>query len=460
MKKQRGLVDDLALLDSVVLASFIASLYGEYELLDTRIERLLLKNDTSALIKTLKKEIKSLGRSSYFYSYYQAGELAHNVYQLKSEIEDNVLPDFPDQAFQLVNDLLETAENSLNRCDDSDGSVGDVYLDICLLWLKSASLSSVPATGWLPIIKQLADSNDYGVLDPLLPNANILLSQGELRQLAAYYEDGLRASLKTKKRDEFRDISWSVNLHSVAEALKDPAIYIQATLLVSPSPNHMQMESMVEFSLHCGAYDEAMKWLQKDWGESGWKKPNATRLSLLADCYQGLNQPEKRLAALIELMDIEPTFENFQKVEPLVSEDDVRQLREQLIIAVLKESELDDQLDPLLKLNEYSKAEELAIKGVNEIAEWHYTQLLSLLDEVPEHGHILRIILLRCLADDILEGGRTQAYHHAARYLHQLDKLDQEVNTYSSLPTHVDYMERVKAKHKRKSSFWPQYNVL
>jgi len=459
MKKQRGLVDDLALLDSVVLASFIASLYGEDEFLDTRIERLLLKNDTSTLIKTLKKKIKSLGINTYYYSYYQTRELANEVRQLQMDIENNILPGSPDQAFHLVNELLDTAENSVNRCDDSDGSVGDVYQDICLLWLKAASQSSVPATGWLPVVRQLADINDYGVLDLLLPNANLLLSEEELRQLAAYYEEGLRSSLK-KKTDESRDISWSVNLQGVAKALKNPAIYIQATLLVSPSPNHMQMESMVEFSLRCGDYDEAMKCLEKDWGDHGWKKPNAIRLSLLADCYQGLNQPDKRLATLSELMDVEPTFENFQKIQPLVSEEDARQLREKLIVAVLKESELDDQLGPLLKLNEYSKAEKLAIKGVNEIAEWHYTQLLSLLDEVPEHGHILRILLLRSLADDILDGGRNQAYHHAASYLHQLDKLDKEVNNYSSLPTHTDYMERVKAKHKRKSSFWPQYNAL
>jgi len=457
MKKQQGLVNELALLDSVELASFIVSLYGENEFLDAKIERLLLKKETSALVKALKKDIKSLGRSTYFYSYYQARELADEIYQLQMEIENNVLPGSPDQAFKLADDLLDTAENSLNRCDDSDGSVGDVYRDICLLWLKTASLSSVPATGWVPVIKQLADNNDYGVLDLLLPNANLLLSEEELRQLAEYYEQGLRTSLKNKKGD-LGSISWSVNLHSIAEALKDPLLYAQATLLGSPEPNSMQMESMVRFSLSCGAYAEAMKWLEKDWVGHGWRKPDAPRLSLLAECYQGLHQPEKRLSTLIELMDTAPTFENFQRLQPLVSEEDARELREKLIALVSNESELYDQLDPLLKLGEYAKAEKIAIKRAIEFSEWHYTQLVSLLDNVPEENGLFRIILLRVLTDDILSGGRTQAYHHAASYLQQLDQLDDEIKTYSPLPDHAAYMGKVKAKHGRKYSFWAKYN--
>lgn len=457
MKKQQGLADELALLDSVELARFIVSLYGEDDFLDAKIERLLLKKDISELVKSLKKEIKSLGRSTYFYSYYQAGELAEEIYQLQMDIENTVLPGSPDLAFKLADDLLDTAENSLNRCDDSDGSVGDVYRDTCLLWLKTASLSAVPATGWVPVIKKLADNNDYGVLDLLLPNANQLLSEDELRQLADYYERGLVASLKKKKGD-IESINWSVNLHSIAEALKDPALYIRATLLGSPEPNSLQMESMVQFSLNCGAYDEALNWLQKDWGEHGWSKPDARRLSLLAECYLGLNQPEKHLSTLIELMDASPTFENFQRVQPLVSEEGARELREKLIVLVSNETELYDQLDPLLKLGENSKAEKIAIERAVEFSEWHYIQLVSLLGKVPEENRLFRIILLRTLTDDILERGRTQAYHHGARYLQQLDQLDKNIDAYSSLQNHVEYMAKVKAKHGRKYSFWAQYN--
>ncbi|PHI28472.1 DUF6880 family protein [Budvicia aquatica] len=457
MKKQNALINELALLDSVVLAVFIASIYGKDKMLDTKIERLLLKKDTSALIKSLKKNIKSLSKDNYFYRYYQTIELARDVRQLLVEIENHILPTSPDQAFQLADDLLDTAENSLERCDDSDGLVGDVYQDICLLWLKAASQSSVPATGWVPVVRSLVDNNDYGVLDPILPNAHLLLSPDELRQLAAYYENGLRASLK-KKECEFSDTRWSVNLQGVAEALKDPEIYKLATLLVSPLPNVMQIERIVNFCIRCGAYDQAMKWLEDDWGSVGWKKPNAIRLSLLADCYLGLNQPEKRLDTLIKLMNVEPTYENFQMLVPLVSDDHIDKLRKQLIASVLNESELYDQLDPLLKLKEYAKAQALAIKGADEIAEWHYTQLLSLLDNTPEDGCIVRIILLRSLADDILDQGRSPAYHHAASYLQQLDKLDDKVASYASLPSHADYMAKIQVKHKRKSSFWPKYN--
>ena len=458
MKEYNNLITDLALLESHVLANFIASLYGEDEILDKRIERLLLKKDIPALFETLKKEIKSLRRGRHYYSYYETSELANKIYGLQKDIESSVMPVSPDQAFQLFNDLLATAENSLNRCDDSDGYIGDIYRDICLLWLKAASQSAVPAKGWMPVVRKLVEDNEYGILDPILPNASMLLTEDELRQLADYYEDKLRTSLKKRDEETFDHGIWSAHLHGIAESLKDPALFIQTTLLLSPSPDYRQKESIIRFCIHCGAYDEAMKWLQGKWGNDDWARPEATRLALLADCYQALEQHDNYLKTLIELLDVKPDYATLLRTLALVSDNEAQQLRDKFIMSVLKEPELYDQLNPLLKLHEYGKAEELAIKGIHEVAEWHYTQLLSLLDDVPANEHILRVILFRSLTDDILAGGRTQAYHHAASYLQQLDQLDNEIKTYSALPDHAIYMGKVKEKHGRKYSFWAKYN--
>lgn len=458
MKKENKLVADLTSFDSNVLAEFIASLYGADTFLDSKIERLLLSKDTDKLTKLMKKEIASLKRSQGYIGYYESAGFSNKISELHYEIENNILPKWPDKAFKLTEALLDTAENSLERCDDSNGDIGDAYQNICLLWLKAASMSSAPKSGWTNAVKLLAQDNDYGILDPLLPNAHMLLSEDELRQLAAYYENGLRASL-TNKYDCRADFSWSVNLKGVAEALKDPTMYQQATLLVSPSPNYIQMEDMAKFCIGCGAYDQAMKWLEGDWGTAQWDKPNATRLSLLADCYLGLNQQDKRRITLIELLDISPSYKNFQKILPLVSAGEAGQLRVKFIASVLKQSDSYAKLAPLIQLEEYVQAEEIAIKDIDKLANYSYTTLLSLLKLVPEDRHLIRIILLRCLLDDILTRAKTPAYHYGVDYLRELEQLDTKITTYATLPVHADYMLQVKGKHGRKHSFWSKYNT-
>ncbi len=458
MKKENKLVTNLASLDNQILAEFIASLYGEDEFLDSKIERLLLSSDSDALTTLLKKEIASLKRSKRYIDYYESAGFSNAISELQREIENNVLPVLPDQAFKLVDSLLRTAENSLERCDDSNGYIGDTYREICLLWLKAASMSSAPKSGWMNAVKLLASNNDYGVLDALLPNAHILLADDELHQLASYYEEGLRDALNNKS-DRMDYLSQSVNLHSVAEALKDPDMYLRATLLVSPSPNYLQIEDMVRFFMRCGAHEQAIKWLKNDWGNESRGKPNAIRLSLLADSYLALNQHDQHRMTLIELLSIDPTYSNLQKTLPLVSAKEAEKLRTKFIAAVLNESDIYAKLSPLLQLEEYAQAEDVAINNMAALESCSYTTLLSLLDLTPEDLPLLRIILLRCLLGDILHRGKTQAYHYAAGYLKKLDRFDQKSIDYRSLPNHADFMVNVKEKHGRKSSFWSKYNA-
>lgn len=94
----------------------------------------------------------------------------------------------PKHAFELVDKFLATAEPVLNRVDDSGGDVGEVYRQAVLLWLTAARGWQDASVDWPERVYQLYQQNDYGVLDPLLPNAHLLLSQDQLKQLAWRYE--------------------------------------------------------------------------------------------------------------------------------------------------------------------------------------------------------------------------------------------------------------------------------
>lgn len=455
MNEKDSLQANLTELDKDVLADFIASLHGAIDKsIDQRIERLLLIEDSDALTKSLQKQITSLKRGRKFYDYYETDGFGDEIQQLLAEIEQHILPKSPERAFALLDAFLNTAANSLERCDDSNGYVGGLYQQACLLWLQAAKRSPAPPEGWLERVKRMAANNDYAVFDPLLPNAHLLLSNDQLRQLAFYYETGLRKALD-QGADDLRYLSWKVNLLAIAEALKDTDLYRRAVLLASPQPNPIQLEDLAQFYMRCEDYQGALQWLTEPWPTTAWRDENIERLSLLAQCHQALNKPQQRLEALRSRLKLSPTFENLQALIPLVTKDEATRLRQQAIDLVMQKNSVTAKLELLLRLEEFELAREIVVADQEELSQCHYATLTRLLELTPAEAIHVRIVLLRCLLDDILNRGKSQAYRHAAVYLKALRTLDQQKPEYAPLISHADYEQQLREQHGRKRSFWP-----
>ncbi|WP_152555645.1 DUF6880 family protein [Methylomarinum vadi] len=454
MNEENQLAAGLAELKKDALVEFIASLYGEFDTrIDQRIERLLLSEDSEALVDLSRQQIENLKRGRTFYDYYETDAFGDEIQQLLAEIEHHILPNSPERALALLDALLDTAANSLERCDDSDGYVGGLYQQACLLWLQAAKRCPAPSGGWLERVKDMAENNDYAVFDPLLPNAHLLLSQEELRQLAFFYETGLRKTLAQHANDS-RYLSWKVNLQGVAEALKDTELYRRSIVLVSPQPNQMQLDSLARFYMLCDDYKGALQWLTEPWPTTGWRDSNCERLTLLAQCYEALNQPQQQRDALRARLELSPTYENLQSLLPLVAKDEAERLRQMAIdLAMQKDSAA--KLELLLKLEEFDLAQQSAVADREELAQCHYMTLSHLLGITPANSVLLRVVLQRCLLDDILNRGKSQAYRYAADYLKALRKLDEQKPEYDPLISHLLYEQQLRQQHGRKRSFWP-----
>ncbi len=178
------LKEKLADIDADTLRNFILDLYHRYPELSDKIEALTLANDPVALSRVLRKRIALLKRGRRFVDYRASFDFAHELEAALADIESGLLGCSPEHAFDLVDQFLATAESVLNRVDDSGGAVGEVYRQAVLLWLTAAKGWRDANIDWLERIYQLYQQNDYGVLDPLLPNAHLLLTPDQLKQLA------------------------------------------------------------------------------------------------------------------------------------------------------------------------------------------------------------------------------------------------------------------------------------
>ena len=80
----------------------------------------------------IKAEIASLKKSSRFIDYYESDDFPTKIDQLRIiRITRDLLPRFPNHAVDLLTAFLDLHPKTLNRVDDSNGVIGDVFIKAC-----------------------------------------------------------------------------------------------------------------------------------------------------------------------------------------------------------------------------------------------------------------------------------------------------------------------------------------
>ena len=64
-------------------------------------------------------------------------------------------------------------------------------------------------------------------------------------------------------------------------------------------------------------------------------------------------------------------------------------------------------------------------------------------------------LLRRAMVEDTLEGAKSKRYRHAARHLAECRSLTPFISGYGRFEAHGDFVGRLRAKHGRKTGFWP-----
>ncbi|MGB5425208.1 MAG: DUF6880 family protein [Gammaproteobacteria bacterium] len=448
------LKEKLADIDADTLRDFIFDLYLRYPELNDKIEALTLANDPVALSQVLGKRIASLRRGRRFIDYRASFDFARELEAVLTNIESGLLERSPEHAFDLVDRFLATAESVLNRVDDSGGAVGEVYRQAVLLWLTAAKGWRDANVDWLERIYKLYQQNDYGVLDPLLPNANLLLTPDQLKQLAWRYENELRKSLKAPEQEGRLNhvaLHSRVALGAIADALRDPALYERSVLMYSPQPNNLQMKSICEKYLQYEQPNAAMRYLNQVWE----RRFEHDRLELLDKVCVKTGDRKQLKAIRSRLFQSEQSRASFTRYLEVLDEDEKEKARD----SAIKQAEQGDNIllgaDLLLSLGLPDRAQTLVLSRHQELPECFYDSLLRLGKAFEKADcDLAATACYRALLLDILTQARSKAYGHGARYFKKLEALAEHIKAYKPLPEHHAFVQQLQSDHGRKRSFW------
>ncbi|WP_333614663.1 DUF6880 family protein [Psychrobacter sp.] len=291
----------LSQLSKKTLIDFVSEVYGIDKMLDKKIERLLLQSDKPKLIKKLTTTLKGLRRRKKFVDYWESSEFAIELQHLASDIM-SLYPEQPKECLTLLELFIESTSSSLERADDSNGYIGDVYRSLTSFWLAVASTCyeqekrdipvderDILSQAWVKKVKALADDNDYGTKDSLLENIDQLLSEPEIRRLIADYQQereniqtkkAIKDTLNERRNSPLSDDAFSINydkmvieiaIKNLTSALGDVGFFetiffeMQETRPVHPR----RLEELLTFLLNQRAFDKALHYLNEEWQSDG-----------------------------------------------------------------------------------------------------------------------------------------------------------------------------------------------
>lgn len=447
------------------LVKLIIEIYGRDDDIDQTIERYTASTSATknALRSVVERQLHQIGKDSTFIAYYASGHYAARLQRLLTDIYTLLCEQDPEQALQATEKFIWLHESVLQRADDSDGELGDVFRDAVDQWLDIAThvrKLNPQLQNWVGKVLAFYDGNDYGVLDNIISHSGELLSDDELTQLAWRFEAEAQKALDKQQKAKdtgynHQAASATLGLRSIAEAKGDVALFESSFLLTSPTPNTLQLEQIIKFAIATKNFDRAAYWLDRpEWQEA------SSSFKALRNCLLKAQGKTKQLKThLAEDFYHYPNEISLQNYWEVASETEQKALVKKLPELSKAVRDPDDAISMALFVQHSDLASELLIEHSEQLTELYYSTFLRWLAKLNEKTHPLAcIVCYRCLLSDLLNRGYTKAYHHGADYFHKLLKLDKSITDYKNLPNAQSYIQELQEKHGRKRSFWQQAN--
>ena len=474
-----NLKNKLKHLNKESLLQLVMKLHGIHATIDDIIERHLAavaitaasadtavahQDDHQALFETVQRQIEQLALESQFVGYYESYRFSCRLESILIDINTLVRECDPNQALMLTEQFLDSTEAVMNRCDDSDGDIGNVYQVAIDQWLDIAGevrAIDPDACDWIGKIKTLFDNNDYGLFDDVIAHSRNVLTGEELQLLARQYQTALKLALEQSVESYNHDASQaSLGMRAVAEATDDMSLFEQSTLLISPQPNTRQLEIIIDFALSIKDFERAEYWLQQPQWQTDQYRQKDLGNKLLETCgdIDGLKQN------LLADFNEQPNTNHLDDIWQLSDAAEKARLEQDVLNVVSErqhdESNIPDSIAMLLAIKAVDQAETLLLAHHQHL---HFIGYGTLLDWLEHYfnGHqylLAQVICYRCLLTDLLDRGYSKAYHHGGNYFNALLELDKQISDYQNLDNAQTFIRTLQQKHWRKRSFWAEAN--
>lgn len=436
---------------------------GPDVLSDALLELAVLSEDADQLIGYListpeeniqrfKKKLTSLKRSKRFIdwsgSFGFANELKTMLQDLRGGITD------PMTGVELVAAFFETDDSIFDRCDDSGGNVGDVFLisaqELFVDYASNCSDNEKIAE----ILLKLTTKNDYGVRDTLIESASEYLPESVIRSMINRLQ-----KLADKEKDKYGKRHYLMLIESLARQIRDAELFKKTCIASWDELPSAVIIDIARVYLESGDVDTAHTWIKKI--PEGEYYKAGERDQLLMEIYKVQGNIKKFTDLIYKKFRSHRSRVTLQELLDVIGHDKANEVISGEIDLIHASSELHEpDAEFLIEAGKVDDAEEYLIKRANQFNGKYYVHLIPLVEAMEsENKNLAASLIYRSLLISILERGYTKAYPHGVRYLKKLDKLAVTVTDWQGYDTHEIFKKSLNESHGRKRSFWSKYDT-
>ncbi len=459
--------DNLAALGVERLAAILVELADG----DTEIKRrlrleLAAEEGGDSIAAEIGKRITALRSARSFVDWQKQRDFVRDLDLERAMIADRVAATRADLALNLMWRFLDLAEPVINRVDDSNGSVGDVFRSAC----EDLGAIAIRAK---PNPADLADrvfaallANDYGAYDGLVPI--MLPALGDTG--AAHLKGRLMQALAKRSNAG----GWNGRAEATRRALQDIADRqedIDGYIALVPAADRGKPHFAAEIGRRLLAASRAAEALTAL--EFARPKRRPVRASDDALLLAGYGADSAWEEAYIEALDATGQQQEAQRLRWAAFEERLSSMHLRAYLKRLpdfEDVEAEDRamqhalgfgsfssaLNFLREWPDQARAAQLVMVRTPEI-DGNLYFLLDPAAQLIEGKHPMAATLLRrAMIDHTLSGAKSTRYKHAARHLLECASLAPGIADFGGMETHESFVGRLRAKHGRKAGFWDQ----
>ena len=441
MAKKELTLEEIHNIDHDALAALVYGQADKDAVFHKKVEKLILKGDQKALIKSIQKDIASIRRGRKFISYYEAFDFAQKIGSIVDDIA--MMVEDKKEAAGLFKELILTDSKVYQRSDDSAGVIQLSY--------------GRAEEGWVGCLEAMDDAEIYADI------MEMLVCEGF--GIRSVFSEKVPQSVLQKIYDEFYERckagqgEASVSFDDMqvmqlcAHYLKKPELYIKAAKLGGGEPTEMailgfakeyryaedaqgvlasveQIKTVAEYradefyELQVWAYETLGRTMDATLAYKNWyaKTKSPSVLKSYLSRLEGVMRKQAREEALRDAQQL-----SFREALHFFKSLD------EVALAAAYIMEHQNALE-----TEYMYGDEF-----KNITAW-------LKEEYPQEA----VLLYRDSCEKALQTAQSKYYPSAIRALKECIKIENANDTsFWSIETNVSYMKKLLEKHERKRKF-------
>jgi len=432
------------------LSKILLSLYTNNPNLQKQLDIIFIGLDENPkkLITVIKKEITSLKRSTGFVDYYASDPLADRLDQVRLSILEDLASKSLEDALILMHSFLDLHAQTINRADDSNGAIGNVFIESCKDLGEMYHQITKPVEETTQTVFNLFTKNDYGICDDVIINFKQALGDEGLNLLYS----------KLKKASNIKNHSTVIQgLKDIADCQKNLEAYIDACKLNKTGfSDHDYIDIATRFIDHWKA-PEALEWLGKVDIKNHVLRDRSIPLKIKALELNGnYTQAEKERVLWFELT-LSPDV--YGQILSNANPEFKESFKKIAIEKAFNFSEPHTAINFLTKVQEFEECAKFVYIKINNLSGDRYYTLRPVAKILQKLDPLASTLLYRKMIQPVLEGAKSRYYNYAAQDLALCSTLGYKITDWKEHVSHDIYLKQIQETHKRKVSFWPKYDL-